>query len=571
MYCRTTFSSLHPIVSRLVVAIALSSLAFAAATPVVAAGMPVPVGPSFVITFPENLTAAPLTGRVFAIITKDGKSEPKDQVDVTGAPLWGKYIVSAQPGSSVVISAGDPDVDGYPLASPSDIPAGQYYVQAFFTYYETYKRADGHEVLLPTLTGGGGPQRMFSVPGSLKSKPQAIYIDPSSNAQIELALSESIPLPAPLAEGEVAQQGNYVDTDLVKYIKIQSKLLSDFWGKPMYIGANILLPRTYAANPDAYYPVFYQQGHWPGGRAPLRYGQGRSIDAFWASDKCPQMIVVEIRDENPFYGTSYSINSANLGPYGDAIVTELIPYIESKFRAIPEGWARLLSGGSTGGWEALALQVWYPDYFGGTWPLCPDSGDFHYFQLINMYEDDNAYYTLYDWLKVERPSARKVDGNPMFTVKQENDWERALGGQNRSGGQWSIWEAVYSPVGADGYPANIWDPATGYIDKTVAQYWKENYDIRHKLEQEWPAIGPKLQGKIHIRIGDMDNYYLNNGVYKLQEFLEATSNPHYGGYVMTFPRLGHTGNISNEELLVEMAEYLKSRVADERVLSLDLK
>lgn len=553
------------------VATALLAAAFAAAAPGIAAELPAPAGPSFVIRFPENSTTAPFTGRLFAIITKDGESEPKDQVDVTGVPFWGKYVMSAQPGSNVVISAGDPGVDGYPLASPADIAAGQYYVQAFFTFYETYKRADGQELLLPSLSGGGGPQRVFSIPGSLKSKPQSIYIDPSGNAQIELALSEAIPFPSTLAEGEAAQQGNYVDTDLVKYIKIQSKLLSDFWGKPMYIGANILLPRTYAANPDAYYPVLYQQGHWPAGRAPFRYGQGRSIDTFWASDKCPQMIVVEIRDENPFYGTSYSINSANLGPYGDAIVTELIPYIESKFRAIPEGWARLLSGGSTGGWEALALQVWYPDSFGGTWPLCPDSGDFHYFQLINIYEDDNAYYTLYDWLKVERPSARNVDGNLLFTVKQENDWERALGGQNRSGGQWSIWEAVYSPVGPDGYPADIWDPITGCIDKTVAQYWKENYDIRYKLEQEWPTIGTTLQGKIHIRIGDMDNYYLNNGVYKLQEFLESTSDPHYEGYVMTFPRLGHTGNISNEELLVEMAEYLKSRVDDGRVLSLDLK
>ena len=525
-------------------------------------------GPTFEIALPG--AGGPFTGRVFAIITQDPDGEPCGQIDVTGVPFWGKDVTGGEAGSKVTISSGDAAVKGYPLSSPEQIPAGEYYVQAFFTHYEVYNRADGHSLLLPTLAGAGGPQNMWATPGSLKSPVQKVQIDPAQSQTIELSLTESIPMPE-LKEGEVAQQGNYPDTDLVKYIKIQSKLLTEFWGKPMYIGANILLPKSYASNPDAYYPVWYQQGHWPGGRAPLSFGRGRALDAFWMSDEAPQMIVVEFRDENPFYGTSYSVNSANLGPYGDAITQELIPYIEANFRAIPEGWARLLSGGSTGGWEALALQVWYPDYFGGTWPLCPDSGDFTYFQLINIYEDANAYFTEYDWLKVERPSARKVDGNIQFTVKQENDWENAMGLLNRAGGQWSIWEAVYSPVGADGYPADIWDPVTGVIDKQVAESWKQNFDIRVKLEKEWPTIGPKLVGKIHIRGGEMDSYYLNNGIYQLEKFFNATTDPAYGGYVKTFPRLGHTGNIANEELLVEMAEYLKANVTDPRVKSLDLK
>ncbi len=525
-------------------------------------------GPVFEIAFPNE--GGPFTGRAFAIITQDPDGEPCQQVDVTGVPFWGKDVLSAAAGSIVAIASGDPDVVGDPLATPADIPAGEYYVQAFFTHYKVYNRADGQSLLLPVLMGAGGPQNMWSTPGSLKSPVQKIVIDPAQNQTIALSLSESIPLPE-LKEGQVAQQGNYEDTEYVKFIKIQSQLLTEFWGEPMYIGANILLPKSYASNPDAYYPVLYYQGHWPGGRAPLSFGRGRTIDQFWLSDECPQMIVVEFRDENPFYGTSYSINSANLGPYGDAITQELIPYIEANFRAIPEGWARLLAGGSTGGWEALALQVWYPDYFGGTWPMCPDSGDFTYFQLVNIYEDDNAYFTEYDWIKVERPSCRSTDGNIRFTIKQENDWERAMGLNNRSGGQWSIWEAVYSPVGPDGYPADIWDPVTGVIDHEVAEFWKQNFDIRYKLENEWPEIGPKLVGKIHIRGGEMDNYYLNMGIYKLETFLNSTENPHYGGYVKTFPRLGHTGNISSEELLLEMAEYLKSTVDDPQVNVLDLK
>ncbi|MCR4425385.1 MAG: alpha/beta hydrolase-fold protein [Firmicutes bacterium] len=510
----------------------------------------------FEISFPGSANPGPLTGRVFVIISTDGESEPKDQVDVTGVPIWGKNVRNVAADEAMTIAAGDPEVAGYPFASIADIPPGEYFVQAFFTVYTTFHRADGHTVELFLDTGAGGPQRMFSGPGNLKSAVQKVKIDPATTGKVVLSLTEVIPPVRPLEEGQVLQQGNPVDTEFVKYVKIQSKLLTEFWGQPMYLGANILLPRTYHTHPDAYYPVWYQQGHWPGERAPLRFGQGRPFDKFWMSDECPQMVVVEFRDANPYYGTSYSVNSANLGPYGDAIITELIPYIEQNFRVIPEGWARLLSGGSTGGWEALALQVWYPEFFGGTWPLCPDSGDFRAYQLVNIYEDTNAYYREYEWVKVERPSSRDIDGDVRFTIKQENDWERALGTNSRSGGQWAIWEAVYSPVGPDGYPAPIWDPVTGEINRDVAEYWKENYDIRYKLEREWATLGPELVGKIHIRIGDMDNYYLNNGVYYLQEFLESTKDPYYDGYVKTFPRMGHTGNITNEELLAEMAEHL---------------
>ncbi|MEM4959595.1 MAG: alpha/beta hydrolase-fold protein [Nanopusillaceae archaeon] len=234
----------------------------------------------------------------------------------------------------------------------------------------------------------------------------------------------------------------------------------------MYIGANILLPKGYDEHSDVYYPVIYLQGHFPGRRAPFGFVEGRGdFYNFWVSEGAPRMIVVTIRDANPYYDTSYTVNSANLGPYGDAIVYELIPYIEENFRIIREPWARILAGGSTGGWEALARQIWYPDFFGGCWAWCPDPVDFHYYQLVNIYEDENAYYIDHGWGKAERPSARKADGNVLFTIKQEVYWEQAIGLRDRSGGQWAIWEAVFSPVAEDGYPKPIWDPDTGVIDR----------------------------------------------------------------------------------------------------------
>jgi hypothetical protein len=285
------------------------------------------------------------------------------------------------------------------------------------------------------------------------------------------------------------------------------------------------LPAGYEENTDTYYPVIYMQGHFPGGRAPFRFRPGNSFYDFWISEDTPRFIAVSFRDANPYYDTSYSVNSANVGPYGDAIMTELIPYIEANFRVIQEPWARLLAGGSTGGWEALAMKVWNPDFFGGTWAWCPDAVDFHYHQLVNVYEDDNAYFVEHEWTKVERPSARRPDGNPVFTIYQENLWERAMGPDDRSGGQWDIWEAVYSPVGDDGYPAPVWDPISGVIDHEVAEFWRENYDITHRIMQEWATLGPKLDGQLTVTNGMMDTYYLNEATYLLWEFIKEADPP----------------------------------------------
>ncbi|MFO7882134.1 MAG: alpha/beta hydrolase-fold protein [Kosmotogaceae bacterium] len=511
-------------------------------------------GIEFNVILSAEVSDKPLDGRLIVIISDSERPEPRFQVDVMGVPIWGITVDNWEPGSAVIMKDRDNEIYGYPLEQFSDIPAGDYNVQAFFTVYKTFERADGHVIKISEPGGNGGIQRNFFDPGNIYSDVQKIYIDPDSNETIELSLNNFIE--PDYANNEIVQQGVYEDSELVKYVTIKSELVSEFWGQPMYIGANILLPKGYNENPDIHYPVYYLQGHWPGGRAPLNFGQGRDIDETWMSDDFPRMIVVEIRDANPYYGTSYSINSENLGPYGDAIVEELIPYLEDNFRMIPESWARLLSGGSTGGWEALALQIWYPDIFGGTWPVCPDGVDFRAFQLVNIYEFKNAYFNDFGWIKTERPSCRTTDGNILFTVKQENHWEHALATHSRSGRQWAIWEAVYSPVGEDGYPAKIWDPVTGVINKDVAESWKK-YDIRLYLEENWDEIGDKLVGKIHLHMGDMDNYYLNVAAYKLEEFLEGTTDPYYDGSFTFYPRTGHGVLITHEERILMMAEHLE--------------
>jgi hypothetical protein len=262
----------------------------------------------------------------------------------------------------------------------------------------------------------------------------------------------------------------------------------------------------------------------------------------WTSPDFPRMLVMEIQHPNPYYDDSYAVNSENLGPYGDAITYELIPYVEERFRGIGQGWARFLYGGSTGGWEAMAAQVFYPDDYNGAWVACPDPIDFRAYTLVNLYEDENAYVLDGDPNGTRIPGRRDWLGFVSANLEEMNHRELALGTKSRSGQQWDIWEAVYSPVGEDGYPRRIWDKVTGEIDREVAEHWRESYDLVHILRRDWATLGPRLEGKLHIYVGDMDNYYLNNAVYLAEDFLESTTDPYYGGEVAYGDRAEHCWN-----------------------------
>jgi hypothetical protein len=359
------------------------------------------------------------------------------------------------------------------------------------------------------------------------------------------------------------------DTKYIKHIKFKSEKLSKFWGRDMYLGAHVLLPEGFEENPTQYYPLMIYHGHFPSDFGGFRtippdeelgeddysarfgiYGyekmqQQEAYDFYekWTSDDFKRFIIIEIQHANPFYDDSYAVNSENLGPYGDAITYELIPEIEKQFRGIGEGWARFLYGGSTGGWEALAAQVFYPDEYNGCFAACPDPIDFRAFTTVNIYEDKNAYHKEGKFRQTLRPGHRNYLGHVDAMVRDMNHRELAIGGtKTRSGDQFDIWQAVYSPIGEDGYPKPIWDKYSGEIDKEVADYWKENYDLRHIMERDWVTLGPKLEGKVRIYCGDMDNYYLNNAVYLTEDFLEQTQNPYYNGEVAYGDRAEHCWN-----------------------------
>jgi hypothetical protein len=282
---------------------------------------------------------------------------------------------------------------------------------------------------------------------------------------------------------------------------------------------------------------------------------GGEFKTAWESADSPRMILLHLDGDGPF-GDPYQINSANNGPYGDAITQELIPYVEEKFRAIGQPYARVLDGGSTGGWVSLALQVFYPDFFNGTWSYCPDGVDFRGFQLVNIYTDKNAYVNGHGF---ERPSARDLNGDIRFTIRHECQMENVMGMGDSwalSGEQWGAWNAAYGPRGEGGLPVPLWDPKTGVINRAVVEHWKK-YDLRLVLEQNWQTLGPKLKGKINIWVGEADNYFLNNAVHMLDDFL-SRARPAYGGKILYGAGKGHCWlGVSQREMMDEMSAAIE--------------
>ncbi len=488
------------------------------------------------------------------MLSTDSTTEPRNQVrdEVTTAQIFGIDVNEWKPDSPATIDA---NVFGYPIKSLKDIPAGTYYAQAVLHRYETFKRKDGHTVKLPMDRGEG--QNWRTAPGNLVSNVVKVQFDPKKTDAIKLTLDKKNP---PLPEPK--------DTKFIKHIKMQSKLLTEFWGRPMFLGAHILLPDGFEEHPEARYPLMVFHGHFPADFSGFRetpppanmdttdyierfklYGykkiQAQEAHNFyktWTSKNFPRFIIIEIQHANPYYDDSYAVNSANLGPYGDAITYELIPYIEKQFRGLGQGWARFLYGGSTGGWEALAAQVFYPDEYNGCFAACPDPIDFRAYTTVNIYNDKNAYYQEGTFRKTLRPGKRDYLGHVSAMLMDMNHKELAIGTNSRSGDQWDIWEAVYSPVGENGYPKPIWNKLTGEIDKAVAAYWRENYDLQHIIQRDWAKLGKKLQGKIHIYCGDMDNYYLNNAVYLMEETLKSLDNPKADAEVRYGDRFEHCWN-----------------------------
>src|SRR5258708_1107257 len=447
---------------------------------------------------------SPIDGRLIVVFSKKMEGEPRFQVgwDVGKRKMLGIDGKGWKTGDNAKFEESGP---GNPLHSLSDLPAGTYNVQAVLNVYDTFHRADGHTVKLHMDHGEG--QQWNRSPGNLYSKPQRVGL--GANTVVSIDLTETMPaiaLPA--------------DTKFLRHVSIESKLLTHFWGRSMRIAAIVLLPNGFEEHPQQKYPVAFMQGHFAGDFFAFRETPQPNANAYrfyqdWTSGRLPKMLLVVTQHPTPYYDDSYGVNTANMGPYGDALTTELYPEIERRFRGIGEAWSRVVFGGSTGGWMTLAQQVFYPDYFGGAWGFCPDPVDFHAFQTINVYSDKNAYYDEGPFLRYPKLLGRRPDDHILATMEQFSVQESVLGTRGRSGGQMDAFHATFGPTDSEGYPAKLWDTKTGEMDPAAAKYWREHYDLTAILARDSASLRPKLQAKIPVTMSTQDTFYLDAAPHRM--------------------------------------------------------
>ncbi|SNT35528.1 Putative esterase [Granulicella rosea] len=492
---------------------------------------------------------APLHGRLIIVFSKDDKTEPRMQLDEQYKSAQGFGVdVGLDGAASVSTIAVDAKTFGYPLRSLADIPAGDYFVQGVFNVYDEFRLGSGKTVWLAPDKGEG--QHWNRKPGNPYSKPVKVHFDPKAKEPIKLTLDQSMPAIAGSPHDPEVIAQHAPEAKWLRYMKFKSDKLTAFWGRDTYLGAWVLLPDGFDEHPNAHYPLVVWQDHYNEGMRPgftatpptganARASAGYRFYQDWTQGRVPRVIILYVQNANPYYDDSYVVDSANVGPYGSAVNDELIPAVEAKYRGIGAGWARATAGGSTGGWESLATQILYPDRYNGTWSACPDPVDFHGYQNINLYDDVNAFVRKGDFGSVPVAGDRLPDGSIIATAGDEFAYEQVLGTRGRSTEQWAIWQAVFSPQGADGYPAPVLDPITGVIDKKVVQYWHDHWDLAAILKRDWPTLGPKLEGKIHIQVGDGDTYFLNNAVHLLDKQLQATTAPHSDAQFQYGPGMPH--------------------------------
>ncbi|GJM31189.1 MAG: hypothetical protein DHS20C18_01900 [Saprospiraceae bacterium] len=461
-------------------------------------------------------------GRLFVFLNQSPDREPRTQT----WPSKGNYIFAKNmigfPADKGLKIKGSEGWSKTPEWAFENIPEGEYYMQVLWDQDMAESR--------------------ISAPGNLYSEKKKITVNKAST--VDIALEKII--------------GPYevVKHDLVKTVNFKSDTLSKWWGKPIYLKASILLPAKYEDNPDQAYPIRYNVAGYGGRYTRInRVVNDKDFMSWWQSDQAPQVINVFLDGEGPF-GDCYQMDSDNSGPYGFSLIHELIPHIEKNYRGTNTSETRFVDGCSTGGWVSLGLQLYYPNFFNGVFSYSPDAIEFEDYQLINIYKDKNAYINEYGYL---RPVMRSVFGEPMMSVKEFIQYENVLGTSNtylNSGGQFSAHTALYSTKGANNLPQPLFDPVSGEIDNSVAESWKK-YDFKIYAEKHWETLGPKIQGKIFIWMGDMDHFYLNPATRVFDEFLKTTKNPTSDAEIVFSPMEGHCSQFSHRVVLEQIQSRLK--------------
>jgi len=431
-----------------------------------------PASAKVALTLGPDVAEGPVSGRLLVLFSTGNPS-----------PITGPDWFAPEPFASTAVTdwvAGEtlklsPEVMTFPK-SLRQLDPGKYHLQAVLRRNPDFAHhKDG--------------------PGNLYSEAQVVNLRSGQHTTITLELTKVVPLPT------------FEPTPTSKIISQRSALLSAFHGRDVIDRALVLLPPDYDSQAHKSYPVYYEiTGFGPTIEDMLKH---RKVSAIASGGV--EFIHVILSGQTQ-WGHHVYANSQTNGPRGDALVNELIPEIEKRFRAIPKPYARLLGGHSSGGWSSLWLQTHYSKFFGGVWSTSPDPVDFRDWQGTNLYQSNANIFT--DPEGRRRPLAI-ANGNPVLWYDDFSKMDDVL----ERGGQLRSFEAVFSPRGDDGLPVQCWDRDTGEVDPDIIEHWKQ-YDISHHLRDHWDDLKDDLAGKIHIYTGSQDTFLLTKAVQLLKQRLQ---------------------------------------------------
>jgi hypothetical protein len=431
----------------------------------------------FELQFPGTSHSEPFTGRVYLFFGKSDKPEPRLGPNwFAPEPFASLNVADWQPGTPLSITPQSAGLRAFPQPL-GDLPLESLHVQAVARFND-WERPVGNGA-------GNGYSAIVQLPVARMTEPVQLVID------------------------QLVPAREFVDTKWSKQLVVRSVLLSEFHRRDVFVKAGVLLPKSYFDQPERRYPVIFNIPGFGG-----THFFGRRDEPIDEQNPGEVEFLRVTLDPNCPWGHHVFADSATNGPWGTALVTEWLPEFERQYRSVAAPPGRLLTGHSSGGWSSLWLQVTHPQMFGGVWSTAPDPVDFRDFQRINVYrEGENAYR---DPAGERRPIARRGADQVIVWFDDFDRMEQVVG----HGGQFESFEAVFSPRGTDGHPLRLWDRTNGAIDPAVARTW-EKYDLRLVLERNWPTLGPQLQGKLHVHMGEHDTFYLDGAARLLAESLKT--------------------------------------------------
>jgi len=469
-------------------------------------------GPALSILLDPKVATSPMSGRVFLVLAKsESKGITPEPRWVDPDPFFGLDVLSLKPGEPIVY---DNKWQGFPLENLAKVPPGTYWASA-------------------VLDLNKASRKIFSSEGNYFSK------------SVKVEIGGAVQKPTTLVLDQVFHEPQFPETEVVKLAQMESKLLSKFHGRKIMLRAGVALPQSYKDKKDNKYPAIYEIPGFGGNHFAALSSPGRGKTLIEGEE-----VVHIMLDPDCPLGHHVFADSANNGPWGKALTEEFIPFLEKEFRLIPQTWARLVTGHSSGGWSSLWLQVKYPNVFGGVWSTAPDPVDFRDFQKINLYASNQNMFK--DEKGKDRPIGRKGD-TPFLFYKPFSDMEFVMG----RGGQLGSFEAVFSEKDEQGNPKKLWDRKTGVIDLKTAESWKK-YDIRLLVENNKDSLFGKLKSKIHVYMGEKDTFYLEGATRLLGDTLKKLGSD---AIVVLYPGKDHSSLMDAElraRINKEMAQALQT-------------